>query len=118
MAAIEDMLSWSGRTMVDVSGDKIGTISDIYVEDEADEPVFALVDTGLFGTQSTFVPLEGAERRNEEVSVPYQKERVKDAPRAGRDDALTPEQEAELYTYYGIAYVSGTNRLRRNGPLG
>ena len=41
-------------------GDKIGTIEEIYLDAETNEPEWALVNTGLFGTKSTFVPLREA----------------------------------------------------------
>jgi hypothetical protein len=113
MAAIEEMLSWSGRTVVDRDGNKIGAIDEIVIEDETDEPVFALVQTGLFGTHRTFVPLDGADDRGGDVVVPFDKQRVQDAPRADRDEVLTPQAEAELYRYYGMPYVDDRgNRLR------
>ena len=42
--------------MVDRDGDKIGNIDAIYLDDETGEPEWALVNTGLFGTKSSFVP--------------------------------------------------------------
>jgi hypothetical protein len=36
-----------------------------------------------------------------EVRVPFQKEQVKNAPRIEADGQLTPEQERQLWEYYG-----------------
>jgi len=116
MATIEEMLSWSGRTVVDRDGEKVGEVEEILVEDETDEPVFALVQTGLFGTQRTYVPLDGAEERDGDVAVPFVKAKVADAPRAGRDEPLDPEQEAELYRWYGLAYVDTRLRPHAGSP--
>ena len=57
MPDIDTVRGWQGRTMVDDDGDRIGSIQDIYADDQSGEPEWALVKTGLFGTKSTFVPI-------------------------------------------------------------
>ena len=49
----EDVLSWRGQDMVDADGDKIGTIEEIYLDAETDEPEWAVVTTGLFGNKQS-----------------------------------------------------------------
>jgi uncharacterized protein YrrD len=56
MPDIETVATWRGRTMVDRDGGKVGPITDIYADDRTGQPQWALVDTGLFGARSTFVP--------------------------------------------------------------
>lgn len=102
---------WRGHTMVDVNGDKIGDIQEIYLDVETERPEWALVNTGFLGTRSTFVPLQGATKDNDEVRVPHDKAHVKDAPSIDADQQLSQEQEAELYRYYGLDHTevrSGT----------
>lgn len=99
------MLEWRGNTMVDESGDKIGKIDEIYVDDQTGEPEWALVNTGLFGTNSNFVPLAGATMRDGDVVSPHDEDTVKDAPQLDADQHLSEEQEAELYRYYGVEYT-------------
>ena len=72
MVDIDAVRSWRGMTMVDRDGDRIGTIEDIYADDRTGEPEWALVNTGLFGTRSTFVPLAQATAAGDDVQVPYQ----------------------------------------------
>ncbi|HZB59087.1 MAG TPA: PRC-barrel domain-containing protein, partial [Actinomycetota bacterium] len=55
MPDVDTVRSWQGATMVDRDGDRIGTIESIYVDDQTGQPEWALVNTGLFGTRSTFV---------------------------------------------------------------
>ena len=57
MPDIETVRGWQGRTLVDRDGDRIGTIDAIYLDDQTGQPEWALVNTGLFGTKSSFVPL-------------------------------------------------------------
>jgi uncharacterized protein (TIGR02271 family) len=94
--------------MVDGDGDRIGTIDAIYVDDQTGEPEWALVHTGLFGTKSTFVPLAQASDRNGDVQVPYQKQRIKDAPRVDPDQHLSEAEEQQLWRHYGLDDDSGS----------
>jgi len=96
-----------GSTAVGNDGDKLGKVGEVYLDDETGRPEWATVHTGLFGTKETFVPLAQADLSGDQVRVPYAKAKVKDAPRIDTDGHLSPEDEAELYRYYGLG-DSGT----------
>ena len=51
------------RTAVDPDGDKIGTIFDVYLDNDTDQPEWLAVNTGLFGSKVSFVPIAGADPR-------------------------------------------------------
>jgi uncharacterized protein (TIGR02271 family) len=106
MPLIDTVRSWQGATMVDADGDKVGTIESIYVDDQTGEPEWALVNTGLFGTKSSFVPLAQASGSGDQVQVPYEKQLVKDAPRVDTDQHLSEAEEQELWRHYGLDYDS------------
>jgi uncharacterized protein (TIGR02271 family) len=91
-----------GTTAIDADGDKIGKVSEVYLDDETGRPEWATVHTGLFGTKETFVPLAQAELSGEQLRVPYDKAKVKDAPKVDTDGHLSPQEEQELYRYYGL----------------
>jgi hypothetical protein len=93
---------WQGRMLKDRNGDKIGTIDALYVDQQTDQPEWALVSTGLFGTKSSFVPLAGASPRGEDVVVKVEAQQVKDAPKMSPDEQLSEQEEAELFRHYGI----------------
>ena len=97
---------WQGRTLKDRNGDKIGTIDALYLDQQTDKPEWALVNTGLFGTKSSFVPLAGAAPRDEDVVVRVEAQQVKDAPKMAPDEELSEQQEAELFRHYGIDYTA------------
>ena len=97
---------WNGRTLKDRDGEKIGTIDALYLDQETDKPEWALVNTGLFGTKSSFVPLAGAAPRGEDVVVKVDARQVKDAPKMEPDEQLSEQQEAELFRHYGIDYTT------------
>ena len=104
MPDLNTVRSWQGATMVDRDGDKIGTVESIYVDDQTGEPEWALVNTGLFGTKSSFVPLAQASSSGDQVQVPYHKQLVKDAPRVDTDQHLSEAEEQQLWRHYGLEY--------------
>jgi sporulation protein YlmC with PRC-barrel domain len=93
---VDTVRSWQGRAMVDRDGDRIGSIEDIYADDQSGEPEWALVKTGLFGTKSSFVPIVQASQRDGDVQVPYDKQLVKDAPRIEADQHLIRGRRAAV----------------------
>jgi uncharacterized protein (TIGR02271 family) len=60
------------------------------------------VKTGLFGTKETFVPIREADLTGDGLRVPVSKAQVKDAPKIDTDGHLSPQEEEELYRYYGV----------------
>lgn len=48
-----------GRSVVDQSGNKIGEIGQVYLDDASGQPAWVTVKTGLFGRNETFVPFKG-----------------------------------------------------------
>jgi uncharacterized protein (TIGR02271 family) len=104
MAAFTEVSRWRGRTVVDRDGEKIGKLNEIYLDRETNRPEWALVNTGLLGTKSSFVPLSGAEPAGDDVRVAYAKDQVKDAPSVEADGELSQREEAELYRHYGLQY--------------
>ena len=118
----EDVQHWRGRTLVDSDGDKIGTIEDIYLDQQTNEPEWAVVTTGLFGTKQSFVPIEGASSTGDGVRVPFEKAQVKDAPRVDPDGRLSDEEERRLYQHYGrdwgTSWDAGTTDAPATAPQG
>ncbi len=105
--------SWIGRTLHDASGHKVGKIEDIYTDDDTGQPEWIAVTTGLFGSNVSFVPVTGASLTGDDVTVPFPKEQVKEAPNAGADGQLSQEEEARLYGHYGLDYDAERVRLQR-----
>lgn len=91
-----------GTQVVADDGTKIGSIGQVYLDDQTSEPEWVTVSTGMFGRAESFVPLARATMVGDRLQVPYGKDKVKDAPRVDADGHITPEQEAELYRYYGL----------------
>ena len=88
-------------------GSKIGRVGQIYLDDQSGQPAWATVNTGLFGTSESFVPLAEASFSGDRLTVPYDKDKVKGAPSVSEDGHLSPEEEQRLYEYYGMGYSTG-----------
>jgi len=95
---------WRALAIVDRDGTTVGTIKEFYLDRETGYPTWALVNTGLFGATQTFVPLVHATEISDGLQVPYEKNHIKDTPKVDLHDELSPEEEAELFTHYGVEY--------------
>ena len=117
MPNTQDVIDWKGQKLVGQDGDKIGTIDEIYVDEQTGEPEWLAVSTGLFGSKVSFVPLAEAQRDGDDIRVPYSKDQVKDAP-TRRPTASCPGRGARLYRHYGSTTPSAarTPACRRAGP--
>ncbi|MDP9427726.1 MAG: PRC and DUF2382 domain-containing protein, partial [Actinomycetota bacterium] len=111
-----------GTTAVDADGDKLGKVGEVYLDDETGRPEWATVHTGLFGTKETFVPLAQADLAGDQLRFPYDKAKVKNAPKIDTDGHLSPQEEQELYHYYGLgqgsAQTSTTDTVGVAGTAG
>jgi uncharacterized protein (TIGR02271 family) len=111
----QDITIIIGSNAVDNDGDKLGKVGQVYLDDQTGRPEWATISTGLFGTQESFVPLTDASISDGTLRVPYEKGKVKDAPRVDADQGhLSPDEEAELYRYYGV----GTGRTGQQATTG
>jgi uncharacterized protein (TIGR02271 family) len=104
MSTTQEILSWRGRQLFDRDGEKIGKIDEVYLDTTTNEPEWALVNTGLFGTKSTFVPLRDATASDDKVRVSHEKSHIKDAPSVEADGQLSQSEEAALYRHYDLEY--------------
>jgi uncharacterized protein (TIGR02271 family) len=97
-----------GADVYDADGTKIGTASEVFLDDQSGNPEWVTVKTGLFGTKETFVPIREADLTGDGLRVPVSKAQVKDAPKIDTEGHLSPDEEQELYRYYGMG---GTGQM-------
>ena len=100
---------------VDQDGDKIGSIDEIYLDRDTEDPEWAVVTTGLFGTKRTFVPLSEAQPLQRRHPRPVEKATVKDAPRIDPDGELSRDEDQSLYRPLRPRVPRLRRRLRRLG---
>lgn len=106
--SIEDL---QRSTVIDQDGDKVGKVGQVYLDDATGQPNWVTVNTGLFGGNETFIPLDEATQDGDDLRVPYTKAFIKDAPNLDADSHVDESQEDELYRYYGLQ-AGGTEQVR------
>jgi sporulation protein YlmC with PRC-barrel domain len=84
---------------------KIAKVEDVFLDDQTGEPEWLRLGVGLFGMKDVLVPLQAVSRDGDRLVVSYTSEMVKDAPSVD-GDYISPEQESEIYRYYGLTAVS------------
>jgi len=106
---------WIGANLYDATGDKVGTIHQIFVDDRTGQPEWLTVSTGWFGTSTQFVPIAGTSRLEGGISVPYTKDQIKDAPSIDTDRHLDAAEERRLYEHYGLSYDATDHQTAYGG---
>jgi uncharacterized protein (TIGR02271 family) len=109
-----------GKNVVDSNGSKIGKVGQVYLDDDTGQPEWATVQTGMFGTSESFIPLREASFNNGDLAVPFSKDKVKDAPTVATDGHLEPAEEEGLYRYYGLTFGDrgADDRAGTGSPVG
>ncbi|MFE7631517.1 DUF2382 domain-containing protein [Kocuria sp. NPDC057446] len=102
--ATYDVNALLSATAYGSDGDKIGKVEQVFLDDNTEEVTFVTVNTGLFGTKESFVPVDGAQQDGDRFVLPYTKDVVKDAPNVDADQHLSPAEEEEIYRYYKMNY--------------
>lgn len=102
----EPRAGWTGHDLFDLDGQKIGTIEAVLHGDATGGLNWLVVETGLLGTKRIFVPTGEVRRSGDRLSVPYTKDRVKDAPKVEDDLVPTEAEKSKLCRYYGLQYVA------------
>lgn len=97
-----DVTALSGATVRSTGGDKIGKVAQVWLDDRSGQPEWVSVRTGLFGTRESFVPLAAAKFDGDELVIDATKDKVSGAPQLDEGGHLSPEDEAQLYSYYGL----------------
>jgi stress response protein YsnF len=90
-----------GAPVLDSAGEKIGSVEEVFYDEQTNQPEWIGIGTGFLGTKRVLVPLEGASVEGDSVTVRYSKDQVKDSPDIDSDE-ISQERERELYSYYGI----------------
>ena len=102
----KDFDSILNATVYDRNGDKVGSVGQLYLDDETGSPSWLTVNTGLFGMSESFIPYDDSMTvADDRIDVPYDKDFIKDAPRVDADGHIDHAQERELYAYYEREYT-------------
>jgi len=110
-----------GRNAVDQQGNKIGSIGQVYLDDNTGQPDWITVNTGLFGMKENFAPLAGSSFNGDDLVLPFDKNVVKDSPDIADASHLDADEQQSLYSYYqqylgtGTAVTGGSEQTTTTG---
>jgi hypothetical protein len=108
MPAFDVARRWKGRVVLDRTGDKLGSVLDVFYDAENDEPGWVLLGTAGAGSGTRLVPVAEAVEHGNELRVPYDRAFVEAAPGMDPAGRLWPQEEAGLYAYYGLDYTGAS----------
>jgi sporulation protein YlmC with PRC-barrel domain len=96
-----------GQPVLDRSGDEVGTVQDLYYDENDHKPSWVVVKRGR--RASSLVPLRGAERHDGSLIVPYDRSVVEAAPDVSTEARLGSDDERRLLEHYrnGAAATRG-----------
>src|SRR5829696_6324602 len=99
----DQLVQARGETVYAADGDKIGSVEEVFVDEETGRPEWLGIGTGLLGTKRVLVPVLGLQQTGDGFQVPYAKEQVKETPDVDSDE-IGQDLEARLYSHYGLGY--------------
>jgi hypothetical protein len=100
MTTPHDPQQFIHRVAADAEGNRMGKVSKVYLDDRTGQPLWLLVETGLFGTRQSFAPIHGARLDGEVAVLAVSKDQVKDAPNIDEDGHVTDSEQDALRQYY------------------
>jgi hypothetical protein len=104
MPAFDVARRWKGRVVLDRTGNKLGSVLDLYYDSENDEPGWALLGAAEADGGTRLVPVAEAVEHGDELRVPYDRALVEGGPGMEPAGRLWPQEQADLYAYYGLPY--------------
>ena len=85
-----------GQPVLSTDGEKLGKAGQVFLDDQTNQPEWVTVNTGLFGSKESFVPLAQAQLAADGITVPYSKDQIKNAPSVDIDGGhLDQDEEAD-----------------------
>ncbi len=111
----------NGLEVCDVAGERIGTVEDTYTDTEGSFVRYLAVKIGWLGTRRQMIPIDDVhiEYGSDDepfLTVPYERDQMREGPAMDRDDELNRDDEAKIYGHYGRAGYWDAVRARQTPP--
>ena len=100
MTTEHDPQQYIHRAAVDADGNRVGKVSQVYFDDKTGQPLWLLVETGLFGSRVSFAPVHGCQFDGDVIALAVSKDQVKDAPNVDKDAQLSESDQQALREHY------------------
>lgn len=96
-----DTAGFTGSTVIDRDGERIGTATDVVFNDRDMQPRWLVVQYGTLRRRHTAVPFDRLYVTEDgEIALEPDRAAVLAAPRVGKGAPLSPEEEASLREYF------------------
>ena len=96
-----------GCEVTDSNGNKIGKVDSVWVDDATNALEFIGVKVGMLMGKTHIIPVTQGQTAGGTIRVPYAESKIKDAPSFSGDDELSPADEDQVYSYYGVDRSTG-----------
>lgn len=104
MVSTHDVAAVRAATAYSSTGDKIGRVGNVYVDDLSQEPAWVTISAGFFGSRTLFAPLAGARIDGDRLVLAYSKDAVEAAPGVADSGHISDVEQQQLFDYYqGLA---------------
>ena len=103
-------------TIFDTGGERIGSVTDVYVDEGTGQPEWLLLDTGFFA-RGIHVPAHRLEPHEDGYRLPYAKDVIASSPEvdAGSDELGEVDERRALRLLRRAPRRSARGRARRRG---
>ena len=120
MTNSQDAQQYIHCAAIDAEDNRIGKVSRVYNDDQTGQPMWVLVETGLFGTRQSFAPIQGARLDGERVVLGVSKDQLEGAPNIDQDEHISESEEDALRQYYSgyLGTAGETSGHRDTGQAG
>ena len=99
-------------TAYDKAGEKLGSVKEVFVDEQTGQPTFVEVNHGLFGMSSSLVPLRGHDFNGDDLKLAFSKDRIEGAPDFDSDKPLTPEAQSDIFKHYDLESAQDVTTYR------
>ncbi len=96
-----------GCEVTDSNGNKIGKVDSVWVDDATNALEFIGVKVGMLMGKTHIIPVTQGQTGSGTITVPYAESQIKGAPSFSGDDELSPADEDQIYSYYGVDRSTG-----------
>lgn len=111
-----DSESWIGGVLVDDVDHRLGTIEEVYFDEQTGRAQWLVIRRGRFAARHTFVPLAHARRTPAGIRTHYDRRQIESAPRIDPADDLPEQRLHALYDHYGLPYDALVETDGPDGP--
>ena len=107
-----DSDTWIGQALTDGDHHRVGTIEEIYYDEQSDRAMWMVVRTGRLASRRAFVPTASTTLTRDAVVTVYGRAEIDEAPRIDAVDDLPEDRLRALYRHYGLEYDAPADGTR------